>query len=203
MDIVNTINSYDSVFFDFDGVLVNSNKTKEESILESLKKFTTTEKAEEVTSYFVMNNGLPRRMKIKKYFSDKMTDDILEYYSNLLTFKFSNIKVNEEIVAILEKITIPKYILSGGEKSEIEQILSSNMLMKDFNQILAAPLTKEQNLDKLNLPGKKLFIGDSKVDYRVAVRKKLDFIFYAKYTQESWPYDFLGPDVTIKKHINE
>ncbi len=196
MKLVSLINSYDLVIFDFDGVIVDSNQIKKKCIYLSVKKNTSESRATKFTEYFVSNNGIPRRIKIEKYFNEKRSHKILNDYNELLKEKESEIKINQEFLEIIKKIKIKKIILSGGERDEIERILNKNRLADIFDKILCSPLTKDENLKKVKNSSNKLFIGDSRIDYEVSVNNNLDFIFYTKFTQEKHPYSFLGENVS-------
>ena len=195
MKLVSLINSYDLVIFDFDGVIVDSNQIKKKCIYMSVKKHTSESQASEFTEYFVSNNGIPRRIKIEKYFNKKRSQKILNDYNKLLKEKESEIKLNKEFLEIIKKIKIKKIILSGGERDEIESILDRNSLADEFEKILCSPLTKDENLKKVKASINKLFIGDSRIDYEVSLSNDLDFIFYTKFTQEKHPYSFLDKNV--------
>ena len=167
MKLVSLINSYDLVIFDFDGVIVDSNQIKKKCIYLSVKKNTSESRATKFTEYFVSNNGIPRRIKIEKYFNEKRSHKILNDYNELLKEKESEIKINQEFLEIIKKIKIKKIILSGGERDEIERILNKNRLADIFDKILCSPLTKDENLKKVKNSSNKLFIGDSRIDYEV------------------------------------
>ena len=200
MNLIEKINSYDIVIFDFDGVIVDSNEIKKESITLATEKHSSKEKALIFTKYFVSNNGIPRKIKIENFFNRKVSTKILKDYKKILVEKESEIKINLEFLKIFTKIKIKKIILSGGEKDEIESLLYKNNLAKKFDLILTSPKTKNENLKWANLRGKILFIGDSKIDYKVSLTYNLDFIFYSKFTQEKHPYTFLkGNVLTLDK----
>lgn len=195
MNLIKKINSYDIVVFDFDGIIVDSNEIKRESIALATERNSSKERALSFTKYFVSNNGIPRKIKIEKFFNKKISAKILKDYNKILEEKESEIKVNPEFLEIFPKIKIKKIILSGGEKNEIERLLDQNRLSNKFDLILSAPKTKNENLKCANLTGKILFIGDSRIDYEVSLNNNLDFIFYAKFTQEEYPYSFLDKSV--------
>lgn len=196
MNLIKKINSYDIVVFDFDGIIVDSNEIKKESITLATERNSSKEKALTFTKYFVSNNGIPRKIKIEKFFNKKISAKILKDYNKILEEKESEINVNPEFLEILSKIKIKKIILSGGERNEIERLLDQNSLANKFDLILSAPKTKNENLKCANLTGKILFIGDSRIDYEVSLNNNLDFIFYAKFTQEKYPYSFLDKSVS-------
>ena len=84
MKLVSLINSYNLVIFDFDGVIVDSNEIKKKCIYMSVKKNTSKFHATKFTEYFVSNNGIPRKIKIEKYFNKKRSHKILNDYNELL-----------------------------------------------------------------------------------------------------------------------
>ena len=60
-------------------------------------------------------------------------------------------------------------------------------MLKFFNNILAGPVDKQSNYEKLRLKNKAIFFGDSIHDYEIAINNKLDFVFVYGFTiQENW-----------------
>lgn len=197
MNILEKLNSYDVVFFDFDGVLVDSNEFKKKYIFIATNSVVNKTEAYNFTEYFVSNNGIPREIKLNNYFDKKTAKIILKEYNFLLKQNENKIKINKDLVDILNLIKSKKIVLSGGDFNEIKRILITHKLLDKFDKILASPKTKDENLSAIKISGEKIFIGDSKVDYEVSLKHNLDFIFYAKYTQEKKPYSFLSDRVII------
>lgn len=174
-----SLDSYDTILFDFDGTLVDSNGFKEESIVSSIHHFCTdSELANSACSYFCSHHGLPRRTKLLKFFDIKTVDLILGHYSFKCSCYFSEVKIDSYLcnaISLLHQRGKSLYILSGGSYSEIHVCLCNNGLRDFFVDILADNRTKYDHLSLLPLSNSFLLVGDSKYDYQCSVSYKLAF----------------------------
>ncbi len=188
MDI--NFKAYKNIILDFDGVIADSNHYKEKAITKAAGRLIQDQALSEFVEYFTTNNGIPREPKIAKYFSGKDYDFVMEKYSKILKQDIATLQLTNKTERFLAKLRVKGFhpiILSGGQKSEIESILEEKGLSCYFQTIFGGPKTKEENVTQMNLEGKTLFIGDSKVDYQVSVTFGFDFIFMYGYTQfDNW-----------------
>lgn len=199
------LEKYKTFFFDFDGVLVDSNFIKSKNIEKATRKFVEDEEQlNSFVNFFTQNNGIPREDKVFKYFEVEKGEKILSEYYNLNQDSFSTMKVNHyfpDLLDYLHSLKAECYILSGGSKAEINDILKINKV-KSLSGILTGPKHKTENLQNLDFPKPAIFIGDSKHDYEVAKENSLDFIFMHKYTQfVEWESFF--SNIEIKKIIKD
>ena len=178
---------YKNIILDFDGVILDSNFIKEKAISEISNKFLDDIKSKEFINYFISNNGLPREIKIKKYFNDeKRYSEVLKCYNNILDIELQDAKFTASFDLFLKKLyfyNLSPYVLSGGDEKEIISLLEDRNLLNSFTKIMGGPLTKYENIDNLKLNGKTLYIGDSQIDYEVAIKYNFDFIYMYEYTQ--------------------
>ena len=72
-----------TIFIDFDGVIVNSNKFKEIAIEKSIYDQIGRNKKEEALDYFNKFAGVSRKIKLSKFFNDNEINLILKKYSYL------------------------------------------------------------------------------------------------------------------------
>lgn len=196
------LKNYNNIILDFDGVILDSNFIKEKAISEIANKFLDNKRGKEFVNYFISNNGLPREIKIKKYFNDeKMYNEILNQYNSILNIKLRDARFTTSFEVFLKKLdfyNLSSYILSGGDEKEIISLLENRDLLKIFTGIMGGPLTKYENIDNLKLNGKTLYIGDSKIDYEVADKYNFDFIFMYGYTQfKEWKEFFRDKDILM------
>ena len=185
--------NYHEIILDFDGVILDSNMIKEKAIKESSEKYLDKKKCDEFVQYFISNNGLPREMKITKYFDEKHSQLVLNDYNSMLNKQLEKASFTKELDSFLDKLNyhnLKPNILSGGDENEINQLLKERNYIDKFEKIMGGPLTKYDNIDNLDLNGKILYIGDSKIDYEVASKYNFDFIFMYGYTQFSEWKDF-------------
>jgi hypothetical protein len=189
------------VFIDFDGVISDTNVIKEKNIKEAYK-YVFGEYNIDFVNFFTKNNGVPRELKLNKYFNSPIIEEkiLKKYFSlnkNLLDAKLSNgfldfLKINNKS---------DFFILSGGDRTEIVNFLKKNNVFDIFEEILTGPKTKSQNLAKFNLTESDVFIGDAKHDFIVAKEYKLNFIFMTEFSQEPPPYSFIDQSVILTKNF--
>ena len=195
------MNQKKRIFIDFDGVISDTNTLKEKNIKEAYK-YVFGEYNIDFVDFFTKNNGVPRELKLNKYFNSPIIEEkiLKKYFSlnkNLLNAKLSNgfldyLKINNKS---------DFFILSGGDRTEIVNFLKKNNVFHIFEEILTGPKTKSQNLTKFNLTESDVFIGDSKHDFIVAKEYNLNFIFMTEFSQEPPPYSFIDQSVILTKNF--
>lgn len=195
------LKKYDEIILDFDGIIVDSNTIKEKAIRQTVEKYLDKGAINEFVEYFTGNNGLPREIKISKYFDKEQSQFVLNDYNNILNEQLENVRFTEGLDAFLDKLnyyTLKPYVLSGGDENEIKQLLKKRNYIKKFQKIMGGPKTKYENLDLLNLKGKILYIGDSRIDYETACKYNFDFIFMYRYSQfNSWKEFFIDKEILM------
>jgi len=181
------LKNYKNIIFDFDGVIVDSNDMKKSAIFKAADQYTIAEKRDEFVEYFIHNNGLPRELKINNYFDKTTSAKILNLYNSLLKTMLINTSFTtgfQNFLNLVKFNQLNSYIVSGGDKNEIIDILKSNNILEHFIDIKAAPYTKEKNIEMLNINCEKtLYIGDSLIDYKAAKKYNISFIFMYGYSQ--------------------
>ena len=191
------------IFIDFDGVIVDSNKFKEEAIAKAITKLLGhTKKNIDAIEYFNINAGISRKKKLALFFRDDDINQIIKKYSRECKTFFSTANptngLKEFLVYLnLNHKNIKKYILSGGEKGEIEYFLNKNSLFNFFDEILASDKSKVNHLKEKQVQSDDIFIGDSKNDLQASINSGIKFILFEGYKSlKSFPKDQL-----IKKNI--
>lgn len=199
---------YDEIILDFDGVILDSNMIKENAVRKAASLYLDEAGCDEFTDYFVGNNGIPREIKIRKFFPEEASFiKVLDEYNSLLDKLLAEAKYTEGFEGFLNKLAYygkKPHILSGGSREEIAGLLERRGIKDSFKSIMGGPLTKFENLDKAGIKGKVLYIGDSRIDYEVAVKYGFDFIFMYGYTQFSGWREFFSEIKNIKfiKNLN-
>jgi phosphoglycolate phosphatase-like HAD superfamily hydrolase len=197
----NRFSDYDNIIFDFDGVVVDSNLIKEKCISEASKKFCEKNYHLQFVEYFVRNNGIPREVKINNYFPKSNATQILEKYNRYLSKQLDDVQLTKglmSLIVFLNSCHKKLYVLSGGEQTEVINILKQKKIENFFCCVMGGPKTKEENLDENHIEGKAIFMGDSLKDYQVAEKYGFDFIFMYGYTQfKDWEQFFRNKNILM------
>lgn len=182
------------VIWDFDGVIIESDKIRENGFREALKEFDNRE-VEKLISYHRKNGGLSRyhkfeyffnQINLEKHLCNKYTNNALKVFGDLMKKSLCNpsllIKENLNKIEHLSKKS-KMYIASGSDHIELNEICRCLDLDKYFLGIYGSPTPKKQIVRELlknsNSTVKNwVLIGDSINDYEAALDSNIDFIGY-------------------------
>lgn len=181
---------YRHIIFDFDGVLVESNKIRFEGFQLLFRDYPEYQ-VEKLVQFAVSNGGLSRYEKIR-YFFEKIRnetiseDEIMNYakrYSELVKQKIIEA---DPVNGSLEFLSLYHNssdfaIVSASDQEELIEVCYARGISHYFTEILGSPASKEVNCSILfskkgwrkNLS---LFVGDSINDLNVARFCGIDFI---------------------------
>ncbi len=183
-----------NIFIDFDGVIVDSNRFKEKAIKKSILKLArNNKKNKEAVKHFNANAGVSRKEKLLMFFDEKDALKIMKIYSKECNYFFSTATPTEGLADFLEFLKfrnkhIKIYILSGGEKNEINLFLKQNNLLQFFDDILASEQSKLDHMKNKKVSENDIFIGDSKNDLKTSLQIGISFILFEGYKSiESFP----------------
>ena len=146
------LNKCKNIFIDFDGVIVDSNRFKEKAIEQSIFKFSgNNKKSKEAVNYFNANAGISRKEKLSKFFNEEEVLEIMKIYSVQCDNFFSTATPTEGLRSFIQYVQLQNknikiYILSGGEKNEINLFLKKNKLLQFFEEILSSEQNKLDHL---------------------------------------------------------
>ena len=171
-----------NILIDFDGVIVDSNRFKENAIEKTIYNlFNKNKKSQDCISYFNKYAGISREKKLSKFFNSKEVEIIMKDYSLLCKDFYSNAKPTTGSIKFLENINskfpqLNLFILSGGEKDEITYFLKKNEMLHFFKNLLCSECSKSTHILNNNFSSEDLFIGDSQGDLNAAKENNLKFI---------------------------
>ncbi len=176
------------IAFDADGVLFDSNKFKKSNIYAAVAMHKGETIAENFTDEFTKNNGVAREIKIREYFlgEKNVQDLILESYNSLNRSNLHTVQLTlgaKEVLKNLEK-KARMICVSGGEESEIQEILDNHGLGNVFEKVLDGERSKADHFKNIGVEKIGLFIGDSRHDIETAKKLSIPFAFMSGYTQE-------------------
>ena len=204
-----------TLVFDCDGVILDSNAIKTEAFYEIGKQY-SGEAGTRLAQYHIENGGESRYKKFKYFFenilnkrsSKKEVNRLSEIFSKITVNKVLTCPIAEGIFELRKKTCKKKWlVVSGSDQEELRKIFIARGLYKSFNGgIFGSPDTKDTILDRElklgNIIEPALFIGDSITDYKAAKNAGMDFIFLRKWSGVSNYNEFLDEQVLVFESIN-
>lgn len=177
-----------AVFFDFDGVLVDSVQIKLDAYREIFRPF-GREAEEEITAYHLANGGVDRFRKIS-YVLQKFSlsldnlERLAHQFSQLVKEKVISAKPIPgllDLALLLKENNINNFVVSGTPEDELKEIVQKRGWSDIFTSIHGSPETKIEICNTLlqsyNLePSQTIFIGDATTDFHTARTCKLWFL---------------------------
>jgi len=187
------LNKIQTLFWDFDGVIMDSNTVRDRGFEEVLKDYPQPE-IDALMDFHRRNGGLSRYVKFRYFFEDIRSESITKEEVNIWADKFSKIMmqllINSDLL-IQETLNFIKantekykmHIVSGSDQTELRKICESLDIAKYFNSIhgsptpkndLVADLLQTHSYDKSTC----LLIGDSKNDFEASKINGIQFMGY-------------------------
>jgi phosphoglycolate phosphatase-like HAD superfamily hydrolase len=193
-----SINDYQTVIFDCDGVILNSNNIKTHAFYDSALIY-GDDKANDLAEYHIKNGGISRYKKFDYFLnyivgceaSKEKVDELLLNFSKKTKHELLKCEIADGIFQLREELSSDWIVISGGNQDEINEVFSYRKIDSLFVEgcIFGSPDPKEVifdreiKLSKIKYPA--LFIGDSQYDYEVSREFDVDFIFLSKWTDFS------------------
>jgi len=184
------LNKYSTIFWDFDGVILNSNEVRTEGfkyIFDSYSK----KHIDMLINYHTINGGLSRYEKIE-YFSQKILDKKLndeekkqyaQLYGNYCRERLcdKNLLIKNSINFISENHkNFDFHLVSASDEKELIYLCSNLDIKKYFKSISGSPVNKIKNIKRLlksnnYIESKCCLIGDSINDKVAAIENSISF----------------------------
>jgi len=186
-----------NIFFDFDGVLVESVNVKTDAFKKMYLPY-GDDIAAKVVEYHLANGGVSRFEKIKYWHRNHLKKELTEEEIKTLANKFSEIALQgvieaEEVKGAYDflKKNHDKYqcwIITGTPGEEIIHILHQKNWSKFFKSAYGSPEKKyfwaNHIITTYNLnPAETVFVGDALADYEAATQSGV--IFILRHTEEN------------------
>ena len=195
------LKKYNTIIFDCDGVILNSNFQKIEAYRNTAISYGASKiQAEDLVSYHVSLTGISRNVKFKYFLKEIMgehvTDSSMKKLVDNLNIEVITLLKNCEVASGIEKLKSHTkkstwMVASGGDQEELRFLFKDKGIDSFFEGgIYGSPSSKHQIVeekmkDKNFLPT--LFLGDSLYDIQTAQKYKLDFIFIYGWTDlKNW-----------------
>ncbi len=179
-----------ALFFDFDGVIVNSNCTKTEAFRALFAGY-DKETVAEIVAYHKRHGGISRVEKIEHAHRHILKQPLTEAelanwtkaYSELVVDKVIDVPWIDGAQEFLDNIkgTLPIFVISGTPQDELRYIIERRSMTGYFQKILGSPIRKPEHIRNLLLscklvPEHCVFIGDAMTDYNAAKETGLQFV---------------------------
>jgi HAD superfamily hydrolase (TIGR01549 family) len=208
-----------AVFFDFDGVIVDSAPIKTAAFGALFRKY-GPQVEKKIVDYHLKNQGVSRYDKIRYAYENVLNRPIDMDELAELGLKFSRLVIDDvisaqylpgviETLTELQSLAVPAYIVSGTPDEEMKYIAQTKKIDHHFMEIYGSPPGKTEILTSIINrnhydSSRCLFLGDSKSDYDAANNTSVRFLAIAKDRQCS-PFP-IGIETyssipSIKEHV--
>ncbi|GAB6069489.1 hypothetical protein JCM30760_05860 [Thiomicrorhabdus hydrogeniphila] len=190
------ITEYQTIVFDCDGVVLNSNKIKTQAFYDVAKVY-GHEPAQALKDFHVQNGGISRFVKfefllteiLKKPVDQTELNQLLDSFADEVKKALMTCEVADGLDELREQTKHANWlIVSGGDQEELREVFKARGLDHYFDGgIYGSPDTKDiilaREIKSSNITRHALFLGDSKYDYQAAQAAALDFIFLTQWTE--------------------
>lgn len=209
------IENYQTLVFDCDGVVLNSNKVKTDAFYQAALPF-GEDAANQLVKHHVANGGISRYKKFEWFIREIIPsaevdiNTLLSSYANFVRDGLLNCDIAEGLRELKEETVHANWlIVSGGDQNELREIFAIRNLSHLFDGgIFGSPDSKHiilaREIANSNIGKSALFVGDSRYDYESAKSFDLDFIFLKKWS-EFFDYNsfFKEKNVRILNDVND
>jgi phosphoglycolate phosphatase-like HAD superfamily hydrolase len=193
------IENYQTLVFDCDGVVLNSNKVKTQAFYNAALPF-GEEAAQKLVAHHVLNGGISRYKKFEWFLQEVITsgeaelNKLLESYAQFVRNGLLTCDIASELFELRKKTSQANWlIVSGGDQQELREVFTARNLIELFDGgIFGSPDSKdiilERELANNNIRKSAIFLGDSRYDHIAASNAGLEFLFLSEWTEFiSWP----------------
>ena len=198
------LSSYATLIFDCDGVVLDSNRVKTEAFHAAALPWGEGA-AKALVAHHVANGGVSRYAKFA-YFLDHILPNhapggalpghdgpdlqaLLTSYAEYVRDGLTTCAVAEGLAELRAATSNARWmIVSGGDQTELREIFAARGLTDHFDSgIFGSPDTKDAILSRELAAGTiqqpVLFLGDSRLDHKVAANYGIDFVFISAWSE--------------------
>ncbi|TDC83977.1 HAD family hydrolase [Micromonospora sp. KC606] len=189
--LIDLLAGYDTVVFDLDGVVVDSNELKIAALTKALADLDPNV-VRPFLDQFRCTFGRTRREHFASLYAEHLgrTGDFDRFYRTyagryaaLLAEIYPTAPLCRGASAMLHGLAVrgvPMAVATGTATTEAEQVLTVNGLRPYLGQVLGGERPKHERLREI--PGaRKVLVGDSSQDRASALRAKTGFVFVTRY----------------------
>jgi len=214
---MNNIDTYKTIIFDCDGVILDSNDIKSQAFYELALPYGKKE-AELLVGYHKKNGGVSRHRKIEYFFeyilkypnNKTRVVETVDLFGRLVSDKLLTCPMTAFCEDFLNRLMpdATKIIISGGLESELNFVFRKRGLDGYFKGIFGSPRSKEEILNALKIKKELIlpavYFGDSRYDYEMAKLFNMDFVFMSDYSEFDGSRELSGlPGVRIIRNFKD
>ena len=191
--------NYSHLFFDCDGVILNSNKVKTNAFYKIASKY-GEESAIKLVKYHIKNGGISRYKKIKFFQKNiiknndmKLYEKLINDYGSILKKDLLETEISKGIFKIKEFFPDSKLaVISGSDQKELLWLFKKLKIDNIFDAgIFGSPKSKEEIFNHIFKNSRdivsSIYLGDSKYDFEVSKMFGMDFAFINEWTDvQDW-----------------
>lgn len=194
------LSRYQTLVFDSDGVILNSNAVKTEAFYRATLPW-GADAAQALVDYHVSRGGISRYVKFEHFLREivhePVTEDVMQHLLQTFTEEAIRGLVQSELAPGLEALrkAMPHthwMVVTGGDQAELCEVYRQKNIAGWFDAgLFGSPDSKdviiERELNNGNLKTPAIFFGDSRYDHQASTRAGLDFVFVSGWTEfEDW-----------------
>ncbi len=211
------LKNYDSLFFDCDGVILNSNQVKTAAFYKAALPY-GKDLAQQLADYHVENGGVSRYLKFNTFLTDIVPtgtvgpslEELLTVYATEVRQGLLDCEIAPGLIELRKQTrSAVWFVVSGGDQTELRDIFEARGLLHLFNGgIYGSPATKDEILKKLlrqsDTDFSGVFLGDSRYDFVAANKANLDFVFVSSWSEfANWENYFESKDIVAINRLAE
>lgn len=182
-----------NIFWDFDGVILESNKIRSLGFQKVLKDFPESQ-VQSLIDYHEFNGGLSRYVKFRYFYQNIRKEEVKEEKILDISNDFSKIMrklLVDKKLLICESLNFIKsnykdykmHVISGSDQNELRFLCHELGISKYFISVLGSPTPKTKLVESVLKENKysneqTIFIGDSINDYYAAKDNNIFFMGY-------------------------
>ena len=185
----NSIIVCQAIFFDFDGVIVESTEIKTQAFRILYSKH--AEALDDVVAYHISHEGISRFEKIlychENFLGTKLSENELAELAGRYSALVKQVVIDcDSVPGALDFLqanstNLPMFVVSGTPEEELKEIVELRGLSSYFTSVHGSPQHKAPIVnEQIQLHGfdrdQCLFVGDAMTDYDAAVETGLTFI---------------------------
>lgn len=208
------ISDYQTLVFDCDGVVLNSNKVKTQAFYNAALPF-GEEAAQKLVAHHVLNGGISRYKKFEWFIREVVSagklelNMLLKSYAQFVRDGLLTCDIADGLFELREKTSHANWlIVSGGDQQELREVFTTRRLIKLFDGgIFGSPDNKDtilaRELANNNISKSAIFLGDSRYDHVASSAAGIDFVFLNYWTEfEDWKDYCDANSLTIKESLH-